>query len=113
MLTSRPALRLRESRATVDRRGPRHRIILITIRRLHGATVSSGSSRAYSLACGRRPLWAQAGTIRGTVSDSAGDALANAAVTVEGTGLRAASGAAGTYEIRGVPAGHLHGAGRG
>ncbi len=34
------------------------------------------------------PLAAQAGTIRGTVSDSAGDGLANAAVSVEGTTLR-------------------------
>ena len=50
-------------------------------------------------------LAAQAGTIRGTVSDSAGGTLANAAISVEGTGLRTTSGAAGTYEIRGVPAG--------
>jgi iron complex outermembrane receptor protein len=51
------------------------------------------------------PLMAQAGTIRGTVADSAGGGLANAAVTVEATGLRATTGGAGTYEIRGVPAG--------
>lgn len=51
------------------------------------------------------PLAAQAGTIRGTVADSAGNPLANAAVSVEGTTLRASSGAAGDYEIRGVPAG--------
>jgi iron complex outermembrane recepter protein len=51
------------------------------------------------------PVWAQAGTIRGTVSDSAGDALANAAVSVEGTGLRATSGGDGRYEVRGVPSG--------
>ena len=51
------------------------------------------------------PLAAQVGTIRGTVSDSAGAPLANAAVSVEGTTLRAVSGAAGDYEIRGVPAG--------
>jgi iron complex outermembrane recepter protein len=51
------------------------------------------------------PLSAQTGTIRGTVSDSAGEALANAAISVEGTTLRATSGAAGTYEIRGAPAG--------
>jgi iron complex outermembrane receptor protein len=51
------------------------------------------------------PLTAQSGTIRGTVSDSAGGGLANAAIRVEATGLRATTGGAGTYEIRGVPAG--------
>ena len=51
------------------------------------------------------PLAAQAGTIRGTVADSAGTGLAHAAVSVEGTNLRATSGAGGEYEIRGVPAG--------
>jgi iron complex outermembrane recepter protein len=51
------------------------------------------------------PLAAQAGTIRGTISDSAGPGLANAAVTVEGTALRGVSGTGGAYEIRGVPAG--------
>jgi iron complex outermembrane receptor protein len=51
------------------------------------------------------PLTAQSGTVRGTVSDSAGGGLASAAVSVEGTGLRATTGAAGTYEIRGVPPG--------
>ncbi|HWB42332.1 MAG TPA: carboxypeptidase regulatory-like domain-containing protein, partial [Gemmatimonadales bacterium] len=51
------------------------------------------------------PLAAQAGTIRGSIADSAGAALANAAVSVEGTTLRAVSGSAGEYEIRGVPAG--------
>jgi len=51
------------------------------------------------------PLAAQAGTIRGTISDSAGPGLANAAVTVEGTALRGVSGTGGVYEIRGVPAG--------
>jgi iron complex outermembrane receptor protein len=51
------------------------------------------------------PLSAQAGTIRGTISDSAGAGLANAAVTVDGTTLRAVSGSGGGYEIRGVPAG--------
>jgi len=51
------------------------------------------------------PLAAQAGTIRGTISDSAGAGLANAAVTVEGTALRGVSGSGGAYEIRGVPAG--------
>lgn len=47
------------------------------------------------------PLAAQAGTIRGTVADSAGAPLANATVAVEGTTLRAVSGAGGDYEIRG------------
>jgi iron complex outermembrane recepter protein len=51
------------------------------------------------------PLSAQAGTIQGTISDSAGTGLANAAVTVEGTTLRGVSGTGGAYEIRGVPAG--------
>jgi iron complex outermembrane receptor protein len=51
------------------------------------------------------PLAAQSGTLQGTVTDSAGATLSNAAVTVEGTGLRATSGASGGYEIRGVPAG--------
>ncbi|MGH7580361.1 MAG: TonB-dependent receptor, partial [Gemmatimonadales bacterium] len=51
------------------------------------------------------PLAAQAGSIRGTVSDSAGTGLANAAVTVDGTPLRATSGSDGAYEVRGVPAG--------
>ena len=51
------------------------------------------------------PLSAQGGTIRGTVSDSAGTGLANAAVSVEGTTLRSTSGSGGAYEIRGVPAG--------
>jgi iron complex outermembrane recepter protein len=51
------------------------------------------------------PLAAQAGTIRGTISDSAGAGLANATVTVEGTTFRGVSGTGGAYEIRGVPAG--------
>jgi iron complex outermembrane receptor protein len=51
------------------------------------------------------PLAAQSGTLQGTVTDSAGTTLPNAAVTVEGTGLRATTGASGGYEIRGVPVG--------
>ncbi|MDF3053955.1 MAG: bfeA [Geminicoccaceae bacterium] len=51
------------------------------------------------------PLFAQSGTIRGTVEDSSGAGLANVSVTVDGTGLRATSGSGGDYEIRGVPAG--------
>ncbi len=51
------------------------------------------------------PLAAQTGSIRGRVADSAGTALSGASVVVEGTGLRATSGSAGNYEIRGVPSG--------
>ena len=50
-------------------------------------------------------LAAQAGTLQGTVSDSGGTTLPNASITVEGTGLRATTGANGGYELRGVPAG--------
>src|SRR5215207_7424623 len=62
---------------------------------------------AYTLVigCGATHLAAQTGTIRGTVTDSSGSALANASVTVEGLELRASSGNQGQYEIRGVPAG--------
>ncbi len=48
---------------------------------------------------------AQAGIIRGTVTDSAGGGLANATVSVEGTGLRAATGPSGEYEVRSVAPG--------
>jgi len=48
---------------------------------------------------------AQAGVIRGTVADSAGDALANALVVVEGTGLRATTDESGRYEVRSVSPG--------
>jgi iron complex outermembrane receptor protein len=51
------------------------------------------------------PLAAQAGTLRGTIADSAGTPLPNAAVVVDGTEARGVSGGAGQYEIRGVPAG--------
>jgi len=50
-------------------------------------------------------LAAQSGTLRGSVTDSAGSPLSNATVMVEGTGLRTTTGGAGSYEIRGVPAG--------
>jgi len=50
-------------------------------------------------------LEAQSATLTGTVSDSAGDGLANASVTVDGTGLRATTRAGGQYELRGLPAG--------
>jgi iron complex outermembrane recepter protein len=61
----------------------------------------------YILAVGwlTTPLAGQTGTIRGSVADSNGSALPNAAITVEGTGLRATSGNQGEYEVRGVPTG--------
>jgi iron complex outermembrane recepter protein len=51
------------------------------------------------------PLAAQSGSLQGTVSDSSGTPLPNAAVTVEGTGLRTSTGSSGQYQLRGVPAG--------
>lgn len=48
---------------------------------------------------------AQSGVIRGTVADSAGGGLANATVSVEGTGLRATTGSGGEYEVRSVAPG--------
>ena len=48
---------------------------------------------------------AQAGAVRGRVADSAGVAIAGAIVTVDGTQVRAQTGAAGTYQLIGVPAG--------
>jgi iron complex outermembrane recepter protein len=48
---------------------------------------------------------AQAGSIRGTVSDSAGNPLGNASISVEGTGLRASTAASGEYEVRGISPG--------
>jgi iron complex outermembrane receptor protein len=57
------------------------------------------------MCCAALPLSAQTGTIRGSVVDSSGSALPNAAITVDGTDLRAASGNQGEYEIRGVPSG--------
>jgi iron complex outermembrane receptor protein len=48
---------------------------------------------------------AQAGVVRGTVSDSTGVPIVGAIVTVEGTGLRTGVTAAGSFEIGGVPAG--------
>ncbi|HEX6615662.1 MAG TPA: TonB-dependent receptor [Gemmatimonadales bacterium] len=50
-------------------------------------------------------LEAQSATLVGTVSDSAGQGLANVSVTVDGTGLRATTRAEGHYELRGVPTG--------
>lgn len=51
------------------------------------------------------PAAAQTGVIRGRVVDSLGPALAGATITLEGTQLRATSGAGGDYELRGVPPG--------
>ena len=58
-----------------------------------------------ALAAAVLPLAAQSGTVRGTVADSAGNPVSNATVTVDGTGLRIATAASGSYEIRGVPPG--------
>jgi len=60
---------------------------------------------ALVFSCLAAPLAAQGGTIRGSVKDSTGAALANASITVEGINLRATSGTQGDYELRGVPAG--------
>ena len=62
---------------------------------------------AYLLAvCGMAtPLLAQAGTLRGTVTDSSGAPLANASISVDGSGLRTTSGNQGDYMLRGVPSG--------
>jgi iron complex outermembrane receptor protein len=57
------------------------------------------------LALGSTALAAQGGSIRGRVADPAGAPLARAQVSVEGTGLRAASDEQGRYDIRGVGAG--------
>ncbi len=48
---------------------------------------------------------AQSGTVQGTVTDSAGAAIAGALVSAEGTTLRATTAASGRYTLRGVPAG--------
>jgi iron complex outermembrane receptor protein len=50
-------------------------------------------------------LAAQAGRIRGRVTDSAGAAVPGALLTVEGTLLRATTGQQGNYDIGAVPAG--------
>ncbi len=57
------------------------------------------------LGAGAASALAQAGTLRGTVTDSAGSPIANATVTVDGTGLRFSTASSGTYDIRGVPPG--------
>jgi TonB-linked SusC/RagA family outer membrane protein len=62
---------------------------------------------ALALTAAAAPLAAQGtGTIRGTVTAEAGGApLAGARVTVAGTGRGAVTGAAGAYQVDGVPAG--------
>ena len=50
-------------------------------------------------------LFAQAGTIQGTVRDSTGTAMAGVQLTVDGTGLRATSDPRGAFILRGVPPG--------
>ena len=52
-----------------------------------------------------RSLTAQVGTIIGRVTDSAGAPLQHASLMLDGTTLRATSGAQGRYELRGVGAG--------
>ncbi len=51
------------------------------------------------------PAAAQTGVIRGRVVDSLGPALPGATIILEGTQLKATSGAGGDYEMRGVPPG--------
>ncbi len=48
---------------------------------------------------------AQSGVVRGTVSDSAGTPIAGAILTVDRTQVRAQTGANGTYQLVGIPAG--------
>ena len=43
---------------------------------------------------------AQAGSIRGTVSDSAGNPLGSASISVEGSGLTASTAASGAGSVR-------------
>ncbi len=50
-------------------------------------------------------LAAQSGTVKGQVSDSAGERIVGALVTVDGTVLQTTTTARGTYELRGVPIG--------
>lgn len=48
---------------------------------------------------------AQTGSVQGRVADSSGAAIAGALLTVEGTGVRAASSGNGRYSLGGLPAG--------
>jgi iron complex outermembrane recepter protein len=50
-------------------------------------------------------LSAQAGTIGGKITDRAGAAIPGVVITIEGTGLRAASNSRGEYRVQGVPTG--------
>ncbi len=50
-------------------------------------------------------LFAQNGSISGTVSDANGNPLAGANISVEGTSMGAATLTSGGYSISGVPAG--------
>jgi iron complex outermembrane receptor protein len=54
---------------------------------------------------GTGAAWAQTGTVRGTVQDHAGVAIAGAEVRIEGTTLHTSSDEAGKYELGNVPAG--------
>src|SRR5258708_36930710 len=54
-------------------------------------------------------LLAQAGSIAGKVTDDRGAALSGAQVLVDGGTRGAVSGANGTYEVTGVPAGRHQG----
>jgi iron complex outermembrane receptor protein len=54
---------------------------------------------------GASSLLAQAGSIRGRVTDTTGTALAGAILVVDGTLIRAQAGAMGSYLLSGVPAG--------
>ena len=51
-------------------------------------------------------LAAQSGSIRGTVTDSAGATVIGATVSLDGTPLRVSTTAAGRYTLRGVPSGN-------
>ena len=57
------------------------------------------------LALYTNPLHAQAGTIRGKVSDSTGTALPRVTVTVDNSALRAQTDERGEYLLVSVPAG--------
>ena len=58
-----------------------------------------------ALMAATRRLAAQAGVIRGRVTDSTGAALGRVSVTIEALGARATTDDQGNYELRSVPAG--------
>jgi iron complex outermembrane receptor protein len=60
---------------------------------------------ALAFVCAPLAAAAQGGTIRGVVSDSSGNAMAQAVVTLDPGGLRATSREGGEYVISGVPPG--------